>query len=145
MLVIGGVELNPGPPTNKQQFDEIVQRLNDLSRDVRDSRMVLEKKFDDVVHDLNTKINLFETKMATHSTRLDAIEHAHATMATQLATLQAKAIVPVTDSAATARIDVVERAHADIAARLTALQALPLSPATSAVPATAASVNVVVR
>jgi septal ring factor EnvC (AmiA/AmiB activator) len=95
LLVVGGVELNPGPPSSKQ-LDEIVQRLEDLSRDVRDSRTALTTKFDDMVHDLTTKLNSVELKMATYAQRLNAVEAAQADFTAKLAALEARTITPAT-------------------------------------------------
>lgn len=95
LLVVGGVELNPGPP-NSKQLDEIVQRLEDLSREVRDSRTALTTKFDDMVRDLTTKLNSVELKMATYAQRLDAVEAAQADFTAKLTALQARTITPAT-------------------------------------------------
>jgi hypothetical protein len=111
MLVIGGIELNPGPPNTK--LDDIIWRLDTITTSL-----------DDAVRDFTLRFTHFENKMAAYATRLDSVEQAQAAIVAQFATLQAKVTANSTADF-TACLDVVERAHADTNAKLTALQAAP--------------------
>lgn len=132
VLVIGGIELNPGPPNTK--LDDVVRRLDTISTSL-----------DDAVRDFTLRFTQLENKMAAYATRLDTVEQAQAAIVAQFAALQTK-VTADTAVDVTARLDVVERAHADTIARVTALQAAPIiNTARDALVAPALALNDVVR
>ncbi len=108
LLIIGGVELNPGPrgsaePTSK--IEDIVHRLDDLFTELRDARTSLSSKLDDTmreVRQLTTRLQQCETDIGSYRIRLDAMERAQATVTAQLAALQASSTATATSTTAPA-------------------------------------------
>ena len=73
LLLIGGVEQNPGPAT---KTDDLVRRMDDLFQELRDTRVALSTKIDDSMRDLATKLLACEQQLTAHNDRLAAIERA---------------------------------------------------------------------
>lgn len=86
LLIISGVELNPGPAP---KMDDFVQRLDDLFRELRDTRTTLLAKIDDSARDLTLRLQHCETLVTSFTTRLSDVERSRDTMAGQIAALQA--------------------------------------------------------
>jgi hypothetical protein len=66
-----------------------MHRLNAVLHELRDTRASLSSKIDDSVRDLMNQIRQCESNVAANTARLDTVEQAQATMATQIAALQA--------------------------------------------------------
>lgn len=84
LLIVGGVELNPGP---KQ--DDVSQRLDQLFKELRDTKATVLTKIDDSVKELSARLRTCEDLVTGYCTRLSNVERAQETMAMQIATLQA--------------------------------------------------------
>ena len=86
LLLIGGVEQNPGPAT---KTDDLARRMDDLFQELRDTRVALSTKIDDSMRDLATKLLACEQQLTAHNDRLAAIERAQTTLETDIITLKA--------------------------------------------------------
>ena len=67
ILVIGGVERNPGPAGKGQSADDVSRRLDDLFQELRNSRTELSVKITDAMHELTIKLQTYEQQVATHN------------------------------------------------------------------------------
>ncbi len=87
LLAIGCVESNPGPgPRN----EEVIQRMDDLARELRDMRAVLSVKLDDAVRNFTDRLLAYDVQLAAVSTRLDGLDRVKATNAADMADVRAK-------------------------------------------------------
>ncbi len=79
LLVIGGVEQNPGPHAGGKD-DDLAKRLDDLFQEIHDTRAALSTKIDDAMRDLTKQLLVCEQQVAAHNDRLTAIARAQATL-----------------------------------------------------------------
>jgi hypothetical protein len=89
LLIVGGVELNPGPGQPKQQLDEIVHRIDQLFNELRETRATLATKIEDSARDLSARLRSCEDLMTSYCTRLSNVERTHDAMTGQITALQA--------------------------------------------------------
>ena len=114
LLIVAGVEVNPGPPK-----EDMNHRLEQLFNELRDTKTALLTKIDDSVREFTTQLQKCEDLVTQYSTRLSNVERTHETMATQIATLQAS-IATLTSAAASSVAAVASSADATITPTTTA-------------------------
>jgi hypothetical protein len=88
LLLVGGVELNPGPGQPKQQLDDIMRRIDQLFDELRETRATLATKIEDSTRDLSARLRTCEDLMTSYCTRLSNVERTHDVMAGQISVLQ---------------------------------------------------------
>ena len=86
LLLIGGVEQNPGPAS---KTDDLARRMDDLFKKLRHTRVALSTKIDDSMRDLATKLLACEQQLTAHNDCLAAIERAQSTLKTDIITFKA--------------------------------------------------------
>ena len=88
LLLIGGVEQNPGPAS---KTDDLARRMDDVFQELRDTRgLHFQLRLTiDSMRDLATKLLACEQQLTAHNDRLAAIEQAQTTLDTDIITLKA--------------------------------------------------------
>jgi hypothetical protein len=89
-------------------------RIDELFREVQDTRTTLLAKIDTSVHDLIAKLRTCEDMVADHNTRIDAVEHTQAAMTTQIAALLALLTAPNPIGASTGTVPTGSAAPASV-------------------------------
>jgi hypothetical protein len=84
--------VNPGP--GPKQHEDLVQRMDLLFTELRDTKDTLAKKIDDSVNIISARLKTCEDFVASYGARLGDVERAQHTMEAQIATLQASLSAP---------------------------------------------------
>ena len=102
LLLISGVEPNPGPVKNEDiarrmddlttKYEDIVRHMDVLMQELVVSRTALEKKIDSVFNDVITRVHMCEQQMATFETRFTTIEATLVTTSTDVNVLKSDAL-----------------------------------------------------
>ena len=85
LLLIAGAQPNPDPTT---KLNETVHRLNDLFKELRDTRETVFTYIDNSVRELTTKLCDCENIITAQTAHVDIVEQMQVAMAAQLAALQ---------------------------------------------------------